>query len=137
VALPTSSIVSRRWRRGGRTLHHIVDPRTGLPDTGPWRTVSVAAANCAEANAASAAAIVAGDQAEAWLAAQGLPARLVAHDGRVRLVAGWPEADGGLVEPPAACRMTAGPEGLGMTQAAPRGPGDGRGLGGPGEARPA
>ena len=136
-ALATSSIVSRRWRWGGRTLHYIVDPRTGLPATGPWRTVSVAATNCAEANAASAAAIVAGDQAEAWLVAQGLPARLVAHDGRVRLVAGWPEADGGLVEPPAACRMTAGPKGLGMTRAGPRGPGDGRALGGPGEARPA
>jgi thiamine biosynthesis lipoprotein len=136
-ALATSSIVSRRWRRGGRTLHHIVDPRTGLPATGPWRTASVAATYCAEANAASTAAIVAGDQAEAWLAAQGLPARLVAHDGRVRLVAGWPEANGGLVEPPAACRRPAGPNGPGMTQAAPPAPGGGRGLGGPGGARPA
>jgi thiamine biosynthesis lipoprotein len=136
-ALATSSIVSRRWRRGGRTLHHIVDPRTGLPATGPWRTVSVAAASCAEANAASAAAIIAGDRAEAWLAARGLPARLVAHDGGVRLVAGWPGADGGLVEPPAAGRMPAGPTGPGRTQAGLRGAGGGRGLRGPGGARPA
>ena len=28
-AVATSSTVSRQWRRGGRTLHHIVDPRTG------------------------------------------------------------------------------------------------------------
>jgi thiamine biosynthesis lipoprotein len=108
-ALATSSILCRRWRRGGRTLHHIVDPRTGLPAAGPWRTVSVAAANCAEANAASTAAIMAGDQAPAWLAAQGLPARLVARDGSVRLVGGWPATDEGLLEPPGTCRMPAGP----------------------------
>jgi FAD:protein FMN transferase len=107
-ALATSSIVCRQWRRGDRVLHHIVDPRTGLPAAGPWRTVSVAAANCAEANAASTAAIVAGDRAVAWLAGQGLPARLVARDGGVRFVAGWPEADGGLVEAPGTCRMPAG-----------------------------
>jgi FAD:protein FMN transferase len=109
--LATSSIVCRQWRRGDRMLHHIVDPRTGLPAAGPWRTVSVAAANCAEANAASTAAIVAGDQAAAWLAGQGLPARLVAHDGTVRLVGGWPATDGGLVEAPAARRMPPGPRG--------------------------
>jgi len=107
-ALATSSIVCRQWRRGDRMLHHIVDPRTGLPAAGPWRTVSVAAANCAEANAASTAAIVAGDRAAAWLAGQGMPARLVGRDGGVRFVAGWPEADGGLVEAPEACRMPAG-----------------------------
>jgi thiamine biosynthesis lipoprotein ApbE len=108
-ALATSSITSRQWQRGGHTLHHIVDPRTGLPATGPWRTVSVAAANCAEANAASTAAIIAGDHAPEWLAWHGLPARLVDHDGGVRLVAGWPAADGGLVEAPAVPRMPAGP----------------------------
>jgi len=108
-ALATSSILCRQWRRGGRTLHHIVDPRTGLPAAGPWRTASVAAANCAEANAASTAAIIAGNQAPAWLAAQGLPARLVARDGSVRLVGGWPATDEGLLEPPETCRMAAGP----------------------------
>ena len=108
-ALATSSIMCRRWRRGGRTLHHILDPRTGLPAAGPWRTVSVAAANCAEANAASTAAIIAGDQAPAWLAAQGLPARLVGRDGGVRLAGGWPAADEGLLEPPGTSCMPAGP----------------------------
>jgi FAD:protein FMN transferase len=115
-ALATSSIVCRQWRRGDRVLHHIIDPRTGLPAAGPWRTVSVAAANCAEANAASTAAIIAGDQAPAWLAGQGLPARLVAHDGSVRFVVGWPAADGGLVQPPAGRRMPAGPSGARRAQ---------------------
>ena len=129
-ALATSSIMCRQWQRGGRTLHHILDPRTGLPAAGPWRTVSVAAANCAEANAASTAAIVAGDQAPAWLAEQELPARLVARDGSVRPIAGWPEADGGLVEAPMVCRMSAGPAGPGGATASRRGPG------GPGRTRP-
>jgi len=111
-ALATSSIMCRQWSRGGRMVHHILDPRTGLPAAGPWRTVSVAAANCAEANAAATAAIVAGDNARAWLAEQGLPARLVAHDGNVLHLCGWPEAGGGLVEAPAVGRMPAGPVGL-------------------------
>ena len=29
--LATSSTTARRWRRGGDLLHHILDPRTGLP----------------------------------------------------------------------------------------------------------
>jgi thiamine biosynthesis lipoprotein len=109
--LATSSIRCRQWRRGGRTLHHIVDPRTGLPAAGPWRTASVAAANCAEANAAATAAIVAGEQAAGWLTAQGLPARLVAHDGGVCLLGGWPATVGGLLKVPAAGRMPAAPSG--------------------------
>ena len=109
--LATSSIRCRQWRRGGRTLHHIMDPRTGLPAAGPWRMASVAAANCAEANAAATAAIVAGEQAADWLTAQGLPARLVAHDGSVRLLGGWPATLGGLAKVPANPRMPAAPSG--------------------------
>lgn len=95
--LATSSMTCRRWLRGGRIMHHIIDPRTGLPAIGPWRTVSVAAASCAEANAASTAAIVAGEDAVRWLTATGLPARLVGHDGRVAYTGGWPEFENGLV----------------------------------------
>jgi len=98
--LATSSVTCRRWLRGGSALHHIIDPRTGLPASGPWRTVSVAAASCAEANAAATAAIVAGDDALDWLTAQGLPARLIGHDGLVNQTKGWPEQDDGRVDPP-------------------------------------
>ena len=41
--LATSSTTVRRWRAGGAELHHIVDPRTGLPAAEVWRTVTVAA----------------------------------------------------------------------------------------------
>jgi FAD:protein FMN transferase len=88
--LATSGTVRRRWRRGGCGFHHIVDPRTGAPATG-WRTVSVAAATCLDANTASTAAVVLRAAAPAWLAERGLPARLVAEDGTVHAVAGWPD----------------------------------------------
>jgi thiamine biosynthesis lipoprotein len=99
-AVATSSVTCRGWHRAGQPLHHIVDPRTGLPAAGPWRTVSAAAATCADANAATTAAIVAGERAEHWLATAGLPARLVAHDGEVRYLGGWPDLDGGPVPIP-------------------------------------
>jgi thiamine biosynthesis lipoprotein ApbE len=88
--LATSSTTARRWRRGGDVLHHILDPRTGLPAPPCWRTVSVAAASCADANTASTAAIIRGRDAPGWLTSLGLPARLVDEAGNVHTVAGWP-----------------------------------------------
>jgi thiamine biosynthesis lipoprotein ApbE len=89
--LATSSTAARRWQRGGDVLHHILDPRTGLPAEPVWRTVSVAAGSCADANAASTAAVIRGRRALGWLAHLGLPARLVDATGVVFTVAGWPD----------------------------------------------
>ncbi len=89
--LATSSTRARRWRRGGDVLHHILDPRTGRPAGPVWRTVSVAAGSCADANAASTAAVIRGRQALGWLTMLGLPARLVDATGAVFTVAGWPD----------------------------------------------
>ena len=88
--LATSSTAVRRWSHGGRTMHHIIDPSTGEPVLRTWRTVSVAAADCADANIAATAALVRADAAPAWLQSIGLPARLTAWDGRVRLTGEWP-----------------------------------------------
>jgi len=88
--LATSSTAARRWQRGGDVLHHILDPRTGQPAAPVWRTASVAAASCADANTAATAAIIRGRQAPAWLASLNLPARLVEPDGTVHTIAGWP-----------------------------------------------
>jgi thiamine biosynthesis lipoprotein ApbE len=93
--LATSSTAARRWRRGGDILHHILDPRTGLPAAPVWRTVSVAAATCADANIASTAAIIRGRAAPGWLTELGLPARLVDEAGRVHTVGGWPAETAG------------------------------------------
>ena len=86
----TSSTTVRRWTRGSLSLHHIIDPRTGVPSDGPWRTVTVVAASCVDANTASTAAIIRGVDAPGWLRARGLPSRLVDRGGRVTRCAGWP-----------------------------------------------
>lgn len=91
--LATSSTFVRRWRTDSGVAHHLLDPSTGRPADGVWRTASVAAGSCLDANIASTAAIIRGEPALAWLQSLGLPARLVHIDGSVRHVAGWP-ADG-------------------------------------------
>jgi FAD:protein FMN transferase len=89
--IATSSTTVRKWTRGGVSLHHIIDPVTGLPSEGPWRTATVVAGTCVDANIASTAAIVMGEAAVKWLESNRLPARLVDRAGAVLRVAGWPE----------------------------------------------
>jgi FAD:protein FMN transferase len=88
--LATSTTTVRTWRRSGQRMHHIVDPATGAPADGPWRTATVAAPCALAANVASTAAIVRGEDAVEWLTARGLAARLVGRDGGVVTTAGWP-----------------------------------------------
>jgi thiamine biosynthesis lipoprotein ApbE len=89
--IATSSTTVRRWTRGGVIVHHIIDPATGLPADGPWRTATVAAATCVDANIASTAAIVLGGGALDWLERHGLAARLVGRDGRIVSTSRWPK----------------------------------------------
>ncbi len=88
--LATSSTVTRRWSHEGRDNHHIIDPQTHKPVAETWRTASVAAADCVDANIASTAALVRAKGAPAWLEEQGLPARLVDISGRVLTLGEWP-----------------------------------------------
>ena len=88
--LASSSTMIRRWRAGRTELHHIIDPRTGRPASGPWRTVAVAARSCVDANVASTASIVLGEAAAEWLVRNRMPGRLVRASGSVVCVAGWP-----------------------------------------------
>lgn len=92
--LATSSTTVRRWTRGGVRLHHILDPATGLPVPEHWRTVSVAASCCVDANAAATASVIWGAPAPDWLARHRLPARLVDGRGGVVRVSGWPQPEG-------------------------------------------
>jgi thiamine biosynthesis lipoprotein len=87
----SSGIRVRRWRTASGEMHHILDPRTGRPARSPWSTVTVAAATCLDANAASTAAIVLGADAPGWLAERALPARLARPEGAALYVAGWPQ----------------------------------------------
>lgn len=92
--LATSSTTTRRWLRDGRVMHHILDPATGQPVRPVWRTASVAASSCVDANIASTAALVHGYSALAWLSELGLPSRLVNVSGEVHALAGWPDTVG-------------------------------------------
>jgi thiamine biosynthesis lipoprotein len=93
AAMATSSTIRRRWRRGERLLHHILDPRTGESADPVWRTVTVSAKSCLAANTVSTAAIIRGWQALNWIRALDVPARLVDDDRMVRTLGGWPNDD--------------------------------------------
>lgn len=90
TAIATSSTQSRRWRAGGREMHHIVDPRTCQPVTPVWRSVTVAAADCVTANTLTTGALVVGLDAVGWLRRSQLPARLVAASRGILTLNGWP-----------------------------------------------
>ena len=51
--LASSGTAVRAWRSGDRTVHHIINPTTGDSANTCWKLVTVAAANCLEANVAS------------------------------------------------------------------------------------
>jgi thiamine biosynthesis lipoprotein ApbE len=89
--LATSSTTVRRWTRGGVEMHHIIDPATGRPADSRWRTATVAAGSCVDANIASTAAIVMSELSPAWLERRGMAARLVDRAGVVHRVGGWPD----------------------------------------------
>jgi FAD:protein FMN transferase len=92
--LATSSTTVRAWTVGGARVHHIINPATGEPARSCWRTVSVAAGSCVDANTASTAAIIRGAAALPWLREANLPARLVRQDGSVETTSLWPHDTG-------------------------------------------
>lgn len=99
-AVATSSTLVRRWRSSaGTVLHHLIDPRTASPVLGPWRTASVIADRCVDANTAATAAIVMGEAALPWLESIGLPARLVGSSGNIVRVGRWPAPAAGPGQP--------------------------------------
>jgi len=65
--LVMSTTELRTWRRGTRTVHHIIDPRTGEPTETDVIAVAVVAASAARAEALAKAAIVVGSAVGATL----------------------------------------------------------------------
>ena len=87
--MATSGCGRRRWRRGGVSHHHLIDPFTGVPSASPWEQVTVAGATCLEADVAAKAAYLVGARGPAWLEERGLPGRFVALDGAVLETTRW------------------------------------------------
>lgn len=90
--LTTSTRTVRRWQTPTGYAHHVIDPRTGLPAEGQYRTASVWAPTAVRANTFSTALVATGDAALGRLKLAGHPARLVAEDGEVTELSGWPTA---------------------------------------------
>ena len=78
--LATSGRTSRRWLRGGRPQHHLIDPRSGRPSTSRWLEVSVAAGSCVAADVAAKAAFLLSSDGPDWLDERDLPGRFVGPD---------------------------------------------------------
>jgi thiamine biosynthesis lipoprotein len=87
--LATSGRDRRRWQRGGRAQHHLIDPSTGEPSLSDLLRVTVIAADAVDAEVAAKALFLAGsERAAAEADAAETPAVLVTADGRTLLVGG-------------------------------------------------
>ena len=90
-AVATSAISRRRWRRGPRTLHHLIDPRTGQPAVTDAVSVTVVAQRVALAEVYAKTALILGVEAgREWLSrmpeTEGL---LVRDDGQLSMTDGF------------------------------------------------
>jgi FAD:protein FMN transferase len=89
--LATSGSVRRRWRRGGREQHHLIDPATGRPSASPWTQVTVSGRTCLEADVVAKAGFLLAAEGPGWLADRAMPARFLAGRGET-LTPAWREA---------------------------------------------
>jgi thiamine biosynthesis lipoprotein len=88
-ALATSGRDRRRWRRGGRELHHLIDPATARPAGGDLVRATVVASDAVTAEVWAKALFLAGGEAGAAEAdVLRLPSVFVLTDGSTRLAGG-------------------------------------------------
>ena len=88
-ALATSGRDLRRWRRGGREVHHLIDPATGLPSMSDLLRVTAVAHDAIDAEVtAKDLFLVGADSAREEADHRGVPALLVTRDGRTILAGG-------------------------------------------------
>jgi FAD:protein FMN transferase len=88
-ALATSGRDRRAWRRGGRQLHHLIDPSTGDSAASDVMRITVVAADAVDAEVLATSLFLAGMNAGAAAAdAAGVPAVIVGGDGRTLLTGG-------------------------------------------------
>ncbi|HEX4190566.1 MAG TPA: FAD:protein FMN transferase [Marmoricola sp.] len=93
-AMSTSSTRRRTWSvcdaaSDASMQHHLIDPRTSRPVRDTWASVCAVARTCLAANTATTGAMVLGTTGQGWLHRIGVPARALAHDGRVVRFGGW------------------------------------------------
>jgi thiamine biosynthesis lipoprotein len=81
----TSGRDRRRWRRGGKELHHLIDPRTGAPAETDLLRVTAVGDDAVAAEVLAKSLFLAGEQEAAEST---VPAVLVTADGRTRFSRG-------------------------------------------------
>lgn len=84
-AVATSSITKRRWHLGGKPMHHLIDPRTGLPANTDWLSVTAIAPRAAAAEVYAKSLLIAGSREAAALAARGGDIPFIAVDAEGKL----------------------------------------------------
>lgn len=86
-AVATSAANRRRWRRGARTMHHLIDPHTRVPAHTDVVQATVLAPTAELADVMAKVAFVLGaDAASRALERRGLSAVLVVQDGAIETV---------------------------------------------------
>ena len=89
-AIATSTTARRRWQRAGRSFHHLIDPRTGLPAETDVLSVSVIASTAVEADVFAKVALIRGSaRGRAFIEERGAQAMFVFVDGSVAVTPGW------------------------------------------------
>lgn len=91
-AIATSGVDKRTWRTSeGKTVHHIIDPRSGRPSTSDVLRASVIAPTLIEADIAARSLVILGHaQGFAWLAGQpGHDALVHTDSGLTHITPGW------------------------------------------------
>ena len=92
----TSGTDHRRWWRGGRERHHLIDPRTGAPASSDVRTVTVIGPSALAAEIAAKRVLLAGASAGlAWLETRPELAGVVVRCDAEAIPPGPPKAGGG------------------------------------------
>jgi thiamine biosynthesis lipoprotein len=89
AACATSSIRLRRWRSGGRRVHHLIDPRTGRPGGSGLLAVSVIGPDPADAEVLSKSLFLEGGRG------------ISSEARRANAAALWVRSDGSVGETPA------------------------------------
>lgn len=89
-ALATSTTAVRRWRVGGREMHHLIDPRTGAPARSEVISASVIADSATVAEVYAKCALILGVR-DGWrlLGGRGLGGLFVLADGSVLVNEAW------------------------------------------------
>jgi thiamine biosynthesis lipoprotein len=91
-ALATSGIARRHWQQGTQLRHHLLDPRTGLSAHTHLWSVTVAAAQCRQADVAAKVVFLLGvEKGSAFLDLHGLAGLLLLEDGSYVTVGSWPK----------------------------------------------